>query len=241
MISKNNSVCPICEKHEFNGSDITNNACPVCGWKHDQYSEDNPSETNGTNDLSLFNYKYRYMHYIAEDPDYTFKDKGYPEIPQVESMDCPVCKKTRFAPLTWDDIYCGMKPSDSNCMACGWHYDPAQHNDPTLKNGANVLSLNEYIQWYHDKLKENPDYDYFEEMTESHEPIPHKCPVCGKYEFADECCFDVCPYCGWEDDGTDDDTPNIGANNLRFSEFKKRYEQYVQEDPSYRWDRSNNS
>ena len=27
------------------------------------------------------------------------------------------------------------------------------------------------------------------------------CPVCGKYEFADEDDFDVCSVCGWENDG----------------------------------------
>ena len=52
--------------------------------------------------------------------------------------------------------------------------------------------------------------------------------------------FDICPYCGWEDDGTEDDTTVLGANDLRFSEYKKRYERYVQEDPKYRWDKNGN-
>ncbi len=28
----------------------------------------------------------------------------------------------------------------------------------------------------------------------------HKCPVCGKYEFEYEGCFDICEVCGWNDD-----------------------------------------
>ena len=77
-------------------------------------------------------------------------------------------------------------------------------------------------------------------MTDNYVPTPHKCPICGKYEFADNCCFDICPYCGWEDDGTEDDTTILGANDLRFSEYKKRYEHYIQENPKYRWDKNGN-
>jgi len=28
------------------------------------------------------------------------------------------------------------------------------------------------------------------------EPTPHKCHVCGEYEFADELSSDICPVCG---------------------------------------------
>ena len=77
-------------------------------------------------------------------------------------------------------------------------------------------------------------------MTNNYVPTPHRCPVCGKYEFADKCCYDICPHCGWEDDGTDDDTPILGANDLRFSDYKKRYERYIQENPAYRWDKNGN-
>ena len=118
MNNKTHRLCPICEKHEFDDAKGTNNTCPICGWKHDIYSEENPTETNGTNNLSYYNHKYRYMHYVEENPNYTFEKDGYPVIPQVEPMDCPVCKKFRFSPLTWDDIYCGIKPGDSNCMIC---------------------------------------------------------------------------------------------------------------------------
>ena len=31
------------------------------------------------------------------------------------------------------------------------------------------------------------------------------CPVCGEYEFEDVLCHDICPVCGWEDDGMEVD------------------------------------
>ena len=88
------------------------------------------------------------------------------------------------------------------------------------------------------KIKENPSYSFFEEETNNYVPTPHACPVCGKYKFEDECCFDICPFCGWEDDGTDDDTDILGANDLRFSLYKERYSRYLSQDPKYRWDKN---
>ena len=237
MSEHNYYLCPICGKHRFPDKGDEYNICPHCGWVHDAISEEDPHKAWGPNSLSMDDHKIRYLHYVELNPDYHFKRDGYPDIPQVEPIDCPVCGKFQFAPLTWDDIYCGMTPSDSYCTLCGWHYDPSQHIDPDKKEGANALSLNEYKKWYEDKLKENPDYDYFEEMTNNYVPTPHKCPVCGKYEFADDCCFDICPYCGWEDDGTEDDTTILGANDLRFSEYKERYKRYIQNNPQYKWNK----
>ena len=184
------------------------------------------------------NHRLRYLHYLELNPEYHFKRDGYPEISQIEPMVCPVCKKYHFSPLSWDEIYCGMKPSDSYCTFCGWHYDINQSNNPDLKGGANDLSLNDYKAWYHSKITDNPDYNYFDEMTDNYVPTPHKCPVCGKYEFSDECCFDICPYCGWEDDGTEDNTPILGANDLKLSEYQARYNRYIRENPHYRWDKN---
>lgn len=102
------------------------------------------------------------------------------------------------------------------------------------------MSLNEYKVWYAEKIRENPSYNFFEEETDNYTPTPHKCPVCGKYTFRDACCFDICPFCGWEDDGTEDDTEIIGANDLRFSLYQKRYKDYLVKDPAYRWDKKGN-
>lgn len=232
-------VCPVCGKHKFpmwedNGTCI----CPCCGWAHDTQSEENPLEVCGPNELSLENSKLRYQYYVERNPNYHWEHDRFPEIPQIEPMYCPVCKKFHFDPLTWDDLFCGVVPSDVYCMDCGWHYDLAQKENPDLKAGANALSLNEYRVWYESKLKENPNFSFFEEATDNYVETPHKCPICGRYEFADASCFDICPFCGWEDDGTEDDAEILGANDLRFSEYKKRYESYVENIPGYRWDKN---
>ena len=238
MNRQSNYLCPVCGEHRFPDPGDQFNVCPHCGWIHDIISEENPSEATGPNSLSLFDHKYRYAHYTEENPLYHYKRDGYPPIAQVETMDCPVCGKFKFTPLTWDDIFSGMTPSDSYCTVCGWHYDPNQHAHPNLKNGANAFSLNEYKTWYSEKLDEDPNYDYFEELTDGYAPTPHKCPVCGKYEFKDDCSYGICPFCGWEDDGTEDDSAILGANDLRYSEYKKRYENYIRQNPRYRWDKN---
>ena len=238
-MNKRYIVCPVCGKHKFpvwedNGTCV----CPCCGWAHDTQGEENPLEVCGPNDLSLENSKLRYQYYVGRNPDYYWSHDGYPDVEQIEPMDCPVCGKFRFEKLTWDDLYSGESPSDVWCRDCGWRYDLKQSEEPDLKDGANSMSLNEYKEWYAAKIKENPSYSFFEEETNNYIPTPHACPVCGKYKFEDECCFDICPFCGWEDDGTDDDTDILGANDLRFSLYKERYSRYLSQDPKYRWDKN---
>lgn len=235
---KNNYfLCPICGEHRFPESG-NNDICPHCGWENDAVMNDDPTYCGGANDLSQIDFRLRYQYYVDHNPNYHWAHDHYPEIPQIDPMYCPVCKKFHFEPLTWDDIFCGVVPSDVYCMDCGWHYDIAQTENPDLKLGANLLSLNEYRSWYAAKIKDNPNYNFFEEETNNFVPSPHKCPVCEKYTFEDSCCFDICPYCGWEDDGTEDDTEILGANDLRFSLYKDRYHKYVTQNPKYRWDKN---
>lgn len=235
-------ICPVCGKHKFpiwedNGTCI----CPYCGWGHDTIGEEESFVATGPNDLSLEDYKLRYLYYVEQNPKYHWRFDRYPEIPQIEKCICPVCGKYEFEPLTWDDIYCGVTPSDVYCMSCGWHYSPEQAKSPELKNSANEMSLKEYRAWYAEKVAENPNYSYFEELTENYVPTPHKCPVCGKYEFADESCYDICPFCGWEDDGVQLNDPDFdgGANELSLKQYRKAYSEKIKVDPTYRWDKHN--
>lgn len=228
-------LCPVCGKHKFpawedNGTCI----CPHCGWAHDSLSEEEHFETGSHNDLCLDDYKLRYEYYVEQNPNYHWARDKYPEIPQIEPTDCPVCGKFRFEELRWDDIYCGETPESTWCRECGWYYSPEQAKSPDLKNSVNAMSLNEYKAWYNDKLKENPEYRYFDEVTDSYVPTPHKCPVCGKYEFEDKYCHDICSYCGWEDDGCDEDN-EIGANYMSFTDYKIRYNKYISDNSNYKW------
>lgn len=146
-------------------------------------------------------------------------------------MMCPVCNEFFFSEMQEGDDYL-----EFYCSRCGWNYDLHQAENPDSSDGENEMSVNEYREWYQGKLKENPDYDYEEENAP--DPIPHKCPVCGKYEFADEASFDICPYCGWEDDPVMEAEPDYtgGANYLCLNDFRKQYQRLLAENPKYRWD-----
>ena len=71
--------------------------------------------------------------------------------------------------------------------------------------------------------------------SKKYSPTPHSCPVCSKYTFQDKSCHDICPYCGWEDDGAQDDIDIINANYVTFHEYKARYEKLIKENPKYKW------
>lgn len=48
------------------------------------------------------------------------------------------------------------------------------------------------------------------------------CPVCGKHHFEEEDFFEVCPICGWEDDGLQRDEPDLegGANDMSLNQAR---------------------
>lgn len=228
------TLCPVCGQHKFSNTEGYVDICKHCGWQHDLVSESEPDKVIGPNSLSLNDYRIRYHYYEKNIPDYHWLKDEFPDIPQVQKMECPVCGKFKFMPLTWDEIAAGDSPSDSYCMRCGWHYDEVQLSNHDELGSVNWFSLNDYREWYANKIKENPEYDYFEEMTNNYIPSPHDCPVCGKYKFEDGCCHDICPYCGWEDDGNES-SDNIGANGISFAEYKKKYSELIANNPKYKW------
>lgn len=147
-------------------------------------------------------------------------------------MFCPVCNKLYFSkdkdPIVENHL-------DQQCHICGWKYDLEQTENPDLKNGTNKLSLNEYRNWYQSQLKKNPSFNYTDDR---YKPKPHKCPVCGKYEFGEESSFDICPFCGWEDDGVMEEYPNQFdgcANDLCLNLFKERYQKEIKKNPNYKF------
>lgn len=158
-------------------------------------------------------------------------------IKRFKEMPCPICDKFYFED---DDEEEKQEPGydgklDCFCLHCGRNYDLYQVEHPDVKNLSNEKSLNEYKKWYQDKIKEDPDYDY---LISNHVKIPHLCPVCGKYEFPDDNSFDICPFCGWQDDSIQEEKPDYsgGANDLSLNDCRKNYESKIKEDPNYKWD-----
>lgn len=149
-------------------------------------------------------------------------------------MKCPVCHDFYFSELTEDDIKYGLA---QQCTQCGWKYNLEQVKDPDLVDIQNGMSLKEYKKQYRKKIAKNPNYNYLEA---NYTPRPHLCPVCGKHTFPDEGSFDICPECGWEDDGVMEDHPDGfegNGNDLCLNDFRKRYEDLIKKNPHYRYKR----
>ena len=152
---------------------------------------------------------------------------------QLKPMSCPVCDKFYFSELTAEELEDGETPNQQQCSECGWFYDLEQVADPNLKNASNVMSLNEYKEWYKNKIKDNPKWEYYQDFIG--DPEPHKCPLCGEYEFKDALCYDICPVCGWEDNGFETD-PDYRTHPLQmsFNERKKWFQEQRRLNPKFK-------
>lgn len=149
-------------------------------------------------------------------------------------MMCPICDEMYFSEPNEDSYEEELEEylnGEVQCRHCGWIYDLNQFENPDSHEGFNKLSLNEYKKEYEEKIKGNPKYDYFEEHKPS--PKPHKCPVCGEYEFEDEHSYDICPVCGWEDD---DWFTGGGANDMSLDEAIENFKTKRKLNSKYRWD-----
>lgn len=148
-------------------------------------------------------------------------------------MVCPVCNGMYFSKPnngdSYDEELAKYLNGEVYCRHCGWVYDLDQSENPDSHDGFNELSLNEYKKAFEQKLKGNPGYDYLSE----HQPAkkPHMCPVCGEYQFVDDASYDICPVCGWEDDGYFE---NGGANGVSLEEAKKDFAEKRRLDSKYR-------
>ena len=152
---------------------------------------------------------------------------------QIKPMDCPVCNKFYFTELTDEELEEGATPNTEQCMMCGWYYDLEQLADPDLKNESNEMSLNEYKEWYKQKIKKNRRWKHYLDNIPA--PTPHPCPVCGEYTFKNSICYDICPVCGWEDTGFED-CPDEPASlyGMSFNERKKWFQEKRKLDPKFK-------
>lgn len=55
----------------------------------------------------------------------------------------------------------------------------------------------------------------------------HLCPICGKHTFPEYDSYEICPICGWEDDGLQYKRPDYagGANPLSQNEYRKQWQE----------------
>lgn len=147
---------------------------------------------------------------------------------EYEPMNCPVCNDFYFSELQEGD-----DPDKLQCLICGWRYDNDQLNAPDELGSKNSMSLNEYRKWYEQKIGANPNYRFIDDNIPKSKP--HTCPVCSKYRFKDESCYDICPFCGWEDDGSEQTNNEFGANGISIAEYRKQYHELVKANPDYVW------
>lgn len=98
------------------------------------------------------------------------------------------------------------------------------------------MSLNEYKEWYANKIKENRKWEYYQDFVCN--PAPHKCPVCGEYEFKDGLSYDICLICGWQDNGMEiDPGDENGGPSEEFIKYKEWFEEQRRLNPKFkkRW------
>ncbi|MGN0744214.1 MAG: CPCC family cysteine-rich protein [Christensenellales bacterium] len=147
---------------------------------------------------------------------------------------CPVCGKSEFNDVDWlldeekdmevyeiDSSTGEKRPVDPieahfvHCEQCGWIYDLKQVLDYDIIGDRNQKSVNDLKIDYNHRIQKNPNYNYDEENSK---PISHLCPICGKHTFEDIDSFDVCPICGWIDDGSentpDDDYSEVNGTSI---------------------------
>ena len=147
---------------------------------------------------------------------------------EYKPMYCPVCNNFYFSELQeGDDL------EDLQCLSCGWRYNLRQIEFPDEPDEKNGISLNAFKKLYKSRLAKNPKYNYLEETIP--DPVPHLCPICGKYRFKDEDSYDICPVCGWEDDGAELHPDDIGVNDVSFNNYRKQYLQKLRDNPDYHW------
>lgn len=152
---------------------------------------------------------------------------------QIKPMLCPICGKFYFSELSEDEIDDGETPNTTQCSKCGWFYDLEQVANPDLKNESNKMSLNQYKEWYKQKIKENPKWEYYLDFVGK--PEPHVCPVCGEYTFKSILSYDICPICGWEDYGFENDPDNKpNSSMMSLNERKKWFEEQRKLNPKFK-------
>ena len=66
----------------------------------------------------------------------------------------------------------------------------------------------------------------------------HLCPVCGRTVFREYDSYEICSFCGWEDNAFQEEHPYTGGGpNASLHSCRRNYRQKITADPAYTWAR----
>ena len=64
----------------------------------------------------------------------------------------------------------------------------------------------------------------------------HPCPVCGRTVFREYDSYEICPFCGWEDNAFQEAHPYTGGGpNASLHSCRRSYRKKIAVNPSYTW------
>ena len=66
----------------------------------------------------------------------------------------------------------------------------------------------------------------------------HPCPVCGRTVFREYDSYEICSFCGWEDNAFQEEHPYTGGGpNASLHSCRKEYRRKIKLDPNYTWEK----
>ena len=64
----------------------------------------------------------------------------------------------------------------------------------------------------------------------------HPCPVCGRTVFQEYDSYEICPFCGWEDNAFQEEHPYTGGGpNASLHSCRRSYRKKIAVNPAYTW------
>lgn len=143
---------------------------------------------------------------------------------------CPICGKEKFYPSDYVIF----------CINCGW--EGSMDTSDTHMVEVDGYSIRDYKKIYEEYIKVNPkfiwkkDKDALTRFCETFKDYGYDCPVCGtKDSFNPDCRY--CHQCGWKYNYIQAQYPDFddSTNKLSLNEYKKKYYDFINNNPNYHW------